>query len=217
MGLETRAEGNIIGIYKGKLCQRVTKEVDGAIARILEKGENAGKTVYEKYYDSFTGKLVDVKTTEGKYGRQWVFSFKDQKEIYNLCLPYSNSFAKNFLKMLPNADLTKVMKVSPMTKEVDGKNKSSLFINQDGVALKHAYTKENMNGLPQMVQVRVKGELVWDDTAVLEFLHAMVERDIRPKLEGIKVEAKEGEVVTADPLENYGKEVPVDPTNEDAF
>jgi len=191
MGLETRATGKYIGIYKGRFCQRVQSTEEGAVARILEKGQNAGKTVYEKYYDSFVGKLVDVKTNDGPYGKQWDFAFKDAGEVYHLNLPYSNSFAKNFLKILPNVDLAKEMKVSPSTKEVDGKNKSSLFVNQDGVALKHAYTKEAPNGLPAMVQVKVKGELVWDDTDMLEFLHNMVMTTIVPKLEGVSSPEKD--------------------------
>lgn len=187
MGLGNRATGKYIGIYKGKFVQRVQQTTEGAIARVLEKGPNAGKTVYELYHDEFTGKLIGISTNDGKgYGKQWDFAFRDAEEVYHLNLPYSNSFAKNFLKILPNVDLTKEMKVSPSTKEVDGKNKSSLFVNQDGVALKHAYTKDAPNGLPQMVQVKVKGELVWDDTDMLEFLHNMVMTTIVPKLEGVK-------------------------------
>ena len=44
--------------------------------------------------------------------------------------------------MLPNIDLTKEMKISPSVKEIDGVNRSSLFINQDGKAMKHAYSRE---------------------------------------------------------------------------
>ena len=76
------------------------------------------------------------------------------------------------------------MKVSPSVKEVDGKNKSSLFINQGGNALKHAYTRENPNGMPDMEQITVNGVLIWDDTKRLAFLHNMVTTQILPKLPG---------------------------------
>ena len=76
------------------------------------------------------------------------------------------------------------MKVQPSVKEVDGKNKSSLFINQDGQSVKHAYTKDAPNGLPQMTQVTVKGEKIWDDTDRIEFLYQMVMDTIVPKLAG---------------------------------
>lgn len=179
MGLENREGGKYITILGGKFSQRVAENTPGATQRT----NKLGKVVFEKYYDSFTGKLVGIRTQDGNgYGKNWVFDFQDGGEVYHLQLSYSNSFATAFLKMLPNVDLTKEMKVSPSVKEVDGKNKSSLFINQDGVAIKHAYTKDAPNGMPDMEQVTVKGELVWDDTKRLEFLHNMVVTTIVPKL-----------------------------------
>jgi len=186
MGLEQREGGNFISILGGKFCQRVPQGTEGAVERV----NKLGKVVHERYYDSFTGKLVNIKTQDTPYGKQWVFDFKDKEEVYHLQLSYSNSFAANILKILPNADLTKEMKVSPQTKEIDGKQRSSLFINQGGVALKHAYTKENPNGMPQWEQLMVKGVQVWDNTKELEFLEAMVKRDILPKLEGNTAEVK---------------------------
>jgi hypothetical protein len=194
MGLGTQENGKYISIVGGRFCIRVQEGSEGAISRV----NKLGKTVWEKYYDNFTGKLVGIKTTDGTYGKQWVFSFQDAGEVYNLQLGYNNSFAKNIIKMLPNADLTKEMKVQPQTKVDDkGVKKSSVFINQDGVSLKHAYTKDNPNGLPQMKQVLVKGSLIWDDTDQMVFLENMVKKDIIPKLKGVPasaepVEAKDG-------------------------
>jgi len=201
MGLEQKSEGKFITILQGKFCQRVEEGTLGAIARV----NKLGKTVFEKYYDSFTGKLVSIKVQDGAYGKTWNFGFKDKEEVYTLQLSYSNSFATQFLKMLPNIDLTKEMKLSPSVKEVDGKNRSSLFVNQDGVALKHAYTRENPNGMPDMEQVTVKGELVWDDTKRIDFLYNMVLTTIIPKLDMPKLDAiqenfNDDEVATAIPV-----------------
>lgn len=178
MGLENREGGNFITILNGKFCQRVQENIPGAVQRV----NKLGKTVHEKFYDSFTAKLVGIRTQDGSYGKNWLFDFKDSKEVYHLQLSYSNSFATAFLKMLPNIDLTKEMKLSPSVKEVDGKNKSSLFVNQDGNAIKHAFTREKPNGMPDLKQITIKGQLMWDDTDRIEFLHAMVEKDIIPKL-----------------------------------
>ena len=152
MGLEQRTEGNYITILQGKLCKRVDKDTEGAIERV----NKLGNTVYEKFYDSFTGTLVSIKVQDGAYGKTWNFGLSDNGEMYTLQLSYSNSFATQFLKMLPNIDVTKPIRISPSTKLVDGKNQSSLFINQNGTPIKHAYTKENPNGLPDMKQVLVK-------------------------------------------------------------
>ena len=59
-----------------------------------------------------------------------------------------------------------------------------LILYQDGKSLKHAYTKDAPNGLPQMTQVMVKGTQVWDDTDQMIFLEEMVKKDIVPKLSG---------------------------------
>jgi len=178
MGLENREGGNFITILNGKFCQRVPEGTAGAVSRV----NKLNKTVYEKFYDRFTAKLVGIRTQDGAYGKNWLFDFQDEGEVYHLQLSYSNSFATAFLKMLPNIDLTKKMQVSPSVKEVDGKNKSSLFVNQDGNPIKHAYTRENPNGMPDLKSVKIKGQDMWDDTERLEFLHAMVVRDIIPKL-----------------------------------
>ena len=179
MGLEVKSEGKYFTILGGKFCQRVDENTEGAIARI----NKLGKQVFEKFYDSFTGELINIKTQDSQaYGKNWVFVFKDGEDIWNLQLGYSNSFATAFLKMLPNIDLTKPIKLSPSVKEVDGKDKSSLFINQGSEHVKHAYTRENPNGMPDMVQIMVKGVPTWDDTDRLLFLQNMVNTEILPKL-----------------------------------
>jgi hypothetical protein len=186
MGLDNREAGNFITILNGRFCQRVPEGTKDSVVRT----NKLGKIVSEKFYDSFTGHLVNIKTQDGSYGKSWIFSFKDKEDLYHLQLSYSNSFATALLRMLPNVDLTKEMKVQPAVKEIDGKNKSSLFISQDGITLKHAYTKDNPNGLPPMTQVKVKGEMVWDDTDRMTFLYDMVMKDIVPKLEGVSVKGK---------------------------
>jgi hypothetical protein len=213
MGLEQREGGNFITILGGKFCQRVPAGTEGAVERV----NKLGKVVHERYYDSFTGKLVNIRTQDTPYGKQWVFDFKDKEEVYHLQLSYSNSFATNILKILPNVDLTKEMKVSPQTKEIDGKQRSSLFINQEGIALKHAYTKDVPNGLPDMEKVIVKGQEVWDDTKRLAFLHNMVMTQIMPKLEGgtgeLKADAEadaEFNAVGTEPKAVVAGEIPAD-------
>jgi hypothetical protein len=178
MALENKEKGQYITIYQGKLSQGVSKGTPGATQRINKNG----KEVFEKYYDRFIGKLIGIKTKDGDYGRSWIFSFVDNKEIYHLQLPYSNSFSVAFLKMLPNINLEEKMEFSPSTKEVDGKKQSSLFIKQNGVNIKHAYTKDHPNGLPEMKKIIVKGQEVWDDTERLKFLEKMLQEKILPKL-----------------------------------
>jgi len=190
MAFEDRDGGIYFTILGGKFAIKLDPKLwenksDAELleARVVKRINKAGKTVYERYHNSFTGKLIGIKTQDSTaYGKNWLFSFQDGGEVYNLTLSYSNSFATAFLKTLPNIDLSKEMKVQPSVKEVDGKDKSSLFVSQDGVTLKHAYTRENPNGMPDMEQITVKGILQWDDTKRINWLHDMVVRDIIPKL-----------------------------------
>lgn len=180
MAFENREGGKYFTVLGGKFAVRVAHDTPGSVRRV----NKVGKEVSEIFHDSFTGKLINIRTKEGEYGKSWEFDFKDGNEVYTLQLSYSNSYATTILKILPNVDLTQEIKMQPDQKVIDGKTKSSLFISQNGVTLKHAYTKDAPNGLPPMTQVTVKGNLVWDDTDQLAFLKAMVRSDILPKLEG---------------------------------
>lgn len=205
MGLiqtEDQYGGNFITIYGGKFAQRVPEGTLGGVSRV----NKLNKTVTEKFYPSFVGKLVNIRLREGgQYGANWLFSFKDGDEVYHLQLSYSNSFATAFLKMLPNIDVSKEMKVTPETKVGDdNKVKSSLFVSQEGNHIKHAYTKENPNGLPDMEQVMVRGEQQWDDTKRLAFLWDMVQQTILPKLPKVE-EENTGTVVHETTSANEGK------------
>jgi hypothetical protein len=100
-------------------------------------------------------------------------------------MDYSSGYSSSFLKALPNVDISAKVKLSPkMTIEGD-KKKTTLFINQHGTAAKHFYTKDNPNGLPQMVQKKVKGKMQWDDSEMMEFFENMVNTQILPKLKGV--------------------------------
>lgn len=178
MGLENREGGKYITILNGKFAVRTKEGEPGAVQRV----NKLNNTVWEKFYDSFTAKLVNIRTRDSQYGKSWEFDFKDAGDIWTLQLSYSNSYAKNLIKILPNADLAQEMKLQPSSKVEDGKTKSSLFVSQNGTTLKHAYTRTNPNGMPDMEEILVKGAKQLDDSKQLVFLQAMVERDILPKL-----------------------------------
>lgn len=206
MGLETKTDGKYITILGGKFCQRVPEGTEGAIKRT----NKLGNVVFEKFYDSFTAKLIDIKVKDSNYGKTWNFVFKDKEEPYTLQLSYSNSFSTALLKILPNVDLTQEMKISPSVKEVDGRDRSSLFVNQNGQTIKHAFTRENPNGMPDMEQVTIKGALQWDDTKRLEFLQNIVDTIIIPRLQQINQPASPQ--VATEPTDGFSE-----PQIDDAF
>jgi hypothetical protein len=189
MGFSNYEGGKFFNIIGGKFTQRVPEGTAGAVQRT----NKLGTAVWEIHHDAFTGKLVNIKTQDSPYGKNWVFSFKDNEDTYNLQLGYANGYSVAFLKMLPNIDVSKPMKVSPRSEEKDGKISTALFVNQDGKPIKHFYTKDNQNGLPQWEQITVKGQLVWDSTKQLQFLENMVKTTILPKLEGLPQSAEDAQ------------------------
>lgn len=205
MGFKQKEGGRYFTIYNGKFTVKADENTPGAVSRMNKED----KLVWEVYHDSFEGKLIKIGTKESPYGRSWIFVFTDgEGAVYNLNLPYGNSFAVALLKMLPNVNLGEKMELTPVSKEVDGKKQNSLFVKQNGVNVKHFYTKDNPNGLPDLEQIVVKGQKVWDDTRRLEFLQAMVERDILPKLEGATTHPADDLSVSESNLEDVEDDQP---------
>ena len=162
------------------MCQQVQEPT----ATSKERVNMNGKTVHEEFYTSLVGRIVSIDVVDaGEYGKKWEILLQDSAgESFKLRLSYSSSYSGAFLKTLPNVDLSKEVKLTPNLKEEDGKKKVTMFINQGGQALKHFYTKADPKGLPQMVQIRVKGKMQWDDSEQMEFLENMVMTEIVPKL-----------------------------------
>jgi hypothetical protein len=192
-----------VGCANGVFSKRVKEPTEKSIQRTLEKGVNAGKIVHEEHFDYFEGALlaIEAKEKEG-FGKQWTFEFDislspEKQEILVFNCPYTSGYAQNILVRLPNLDLTKDVKVmaySFLDKEKN-KERKGITLFQSGAKVNPAYSKENPNGLPPMVQVKIKGQLVWDNTDMFEFLEEMVKTKIVPKLP--KVETTEVKQETA--------------------
>ena len=92
-------------------------------------------------------------------------------------MPFSSSYAKSFLKRLPNIDFSKdvVLRGYDILDKEKGRIKYYLVPRQDG-KIESAYTKENPNGFPDMQKIKVKGKDVWDDTDQLEFLRDLINK-----------------------------------------
>lgn len=179
MALEKNNNAVYLSIGDGKITKRVKQQTDISQSRTLKNGT----TIHEEIYDGVSGIITGIKTHEHpSFGKFWNVTIQDGEEIYTLQMNYSGGYASAFLKTLPNVDLSKRVRFSPSMKIEGDKKKVTLFLNQDGKALKHFYTKENPNGLPQMVQIKVKGKMQWDDSAMMDFLEKMVLTDIVPKL-----------------------------------
>ena len=168
-------------ITDGRICRTFKTATNKSTERV----NKMGKIVHEEFYDGLSGRITDIKIKDHPdYGKFWMVTLSDNHWTGIVQMKYSSGYASAFLKMLPNIDLSKDVKIVPkMTIEGD-KKKASLFIMQEGKPLKHFYTKENPNGLPQMKKIKVKGKETWDDSDMMEFFEKMVFTEVVPKLNG---------------------------------
>lgn len=186
MGAGNSTHAAFYSISNGKICRQYNSPNSETIERVNKNG----KKVHEQFYDYIEGKIVDIGTKDSDYGRFWMVTLEDEEGRYVLQMPYSSGYSSAFLKMLPNVELSHKVKITPKLTIEGDKKKTSLFINQHGKALKHFYTKDNPNGLPELQQKKVKGKIVYDDSDIMEFLEKMVVDEILPQINGrpVKIE-----------------------------
>jgi len=193
MGLNQSQSESVIflQIANGKIVRQVKSAQEGSVSRV----NKLGREVHELFYDSITGVITDVITRESEYGKSWVISIKSEGKLYKLEFNYSSGYATTFLKALPNVSFGDVVTLSPKL-IIDGdKKKSVLFISQDGKGLKHFFTKDNPNGLPDLKKIKIKGKESWDDSDRMEFLEQYVKDNILPMIKSDLQDSIEGEEV----------------------
>ena len=193
---------------KGQFTRRVSENHKGATPRVLEQGPNTGKTIYEVFVDTITGQIVEMKVREGDYGKSFQILIDVTEDDLNpefFAVDFRfNSTGKSLLKKLPNIDLSK--DVALVGYAIDGTNskgeavKNYYAVPYQGEISKAgkvlpAYTKEEPNGYPEMVQKKVRGKNTWDDTDQLEFLENLINSINWP---GQQEQAKPEAVATQD-------------------
>ena len=175
VGTETGG-GQWLSVVKGNLTQRVKAGTENAVERILEKGPNTGTTVHELRFNYLEGSLEKVYLQETDFGKSWVFVVDDGANKFNLTVGYSSGYASGLLARLPNIDVADVIKIKSFyIKGDDDKYRGYLTIEQGGQKIAKAYTKEEPNGCPEIKQIEVNGEKVWDSTKRMKFFEKIVE------------------------------------------
>lgn len=179
---DSGAESKNISIVEGTFRLRTSEGTTGAVTRINKLGES----VTEMSFTTLTGyiKKLDFVDTE-KYGRKMEL-FIDADKEYKLTLGFADGLATNIYKMLPNVDPSEPVSLNLTRKPDDkGKERTSLFINQSGSAVKWGYTKAEPNGMPGMEQIKVKGVDTWDNTKQVDFLMESAVKPFQDRLQNV--------------------------------
>ena len=180
MGLNNNQSSSIyLQISNGKLVRSFSSPTPKSVSRT----NKVGKEVHEEFYDSLTGYVKGISTKETEYGKFWVINVNDGESDYTLSTNYSGGYAVSFLKAIPNADLSRMMTITPKIMVDGDKRNSVMFINQDGKGLKHYWTKDNPGQLPNLEKIKIKGKDTWDDSRRLEYLENFVKDLFKSKVE----------------------------------
>jgi hypothetical protein len=126
-------------------------------------------------YDSLEGVIEKVEFLteqyEGKNIEKAKFYVNAVGELFILQIKTNSGYFRGLCNSLASSNAPKdILKIVPSLKKDDnGKPKSTCFVGQNGKFLKHAFTKENMGGLPDLDKVTFKGEVHYDNTKQIDF------------------------------------------------
>jgi hypothetical protein len=168
MGLENQSSGKVfLSIADGSIVRRYKEANDRTKQRITK----TGKTVHEEHFTTISGIIDGISKRDHEYGCDLELTIKDGEDVFQLSMPYSSRYASSFMKALPNVDLTQPLKLRPWSLKDGEKTITGITLYQPDKIAPY-YTKEQPNGLPEMVQVKIKGKVTWDDSDMNAFLFA---------------------------------------------
>lgn len=170
MALGNNNSGIYLKIANGKVVRSFKQPTPNSVTRTTD----SGKIVHEETYGFVEGMITSITTKENEYGKFWVVKISDEGTEYTLEFNYSGGIASSFLKTLPNVDLTKPVRLCPKQTIENDKKKNTLFVMQEGHAVKWFWTRDNMGELPDLKKIKVKGKETFDDSEQMEYLEKYV-------------------------------------------
>jgi hypothetical protein len=185
MALGNRSESKTYWLkpVNGKFEWGVKEKREGFIERNVETSDGKKVTKYVKEFDHVEGFLSDVYSEDSDYGKRWVVKVTDGDEVYIITFKYSSGYSKSFLNQVENVNLDRPIRISCSYKEEEknGKTVKNTAIwmhhkddNGSWEWVRFKYSKDNPQGRPELKELVVKGEKVYDDTDQLKFFEGVV-------------------------------------------
>lgn len=160
----------------------------------------------EGYITNFS--LIDEEW-EGTPQRKLIIKLTDDAgENFIVKVPFESVYTTQLISFLKSANLAEKLSLVGMFKEdKEGKKRNNILVKQGGKFVKGFYTKDNPNGLPQMVETIVNRKKVWDKSALLEYLENVVVNEFNVNV-AKSTPVKQKELQTADVEEDDSSELP---------
>ena len=142
----------------GKFHQNVPEGTEGAVIRTYEDKDGVEQKKTELVFDSVDGVITKLSFEDGDYGKSLNIELDGDGVI---SLATSSNFGEDFMKKLPNIDLSKSVNIAPFAFEDDKKKmRKGVSITQDGNKIESAYynkdTKEAVGGIPEIKEDTTK-------------------------------------------------------------
>lgn len=167
-------------IVEGTFVQPVEEGTSGSVARSWEVNGNKG-TSYEIPWESWGGKIVDIRFNENDYGKTCVVEF-DDAVVY---LKTSSKYFRSFAERVMACDLEKEVELRPYDFESDdGKRLTGISVKQDGEKIQShyydAFEKKPKNNMPQPEDDKKEDDGYW------KYYFAQVSSFLVKELEGLE-------------------------------
>jgi hypothetical protein len=183
LGNNTESKTYWLKPVNGKFEWGVKDKREGFIAKVVETSDGKKVTKYVKEFDYIEGSLSDVYSEDSDYGKRWVVKITDNDEVYIITFKYSSGYSKSFLNQIERIDLSKLVKVSCTYKEEEKNGKTvkntAIWLSQKTQSGAYGwvgfkYSKDNPQGRPDLKEVVVRGEKIYDDTDQLAYYDNVV-------------------------------------------
>lgn len=205
------------GVYSsvsadGMIRVKADKETPGAKYREYETSDGTKGSKYELEYSELSGKIIGLEFFDGDYGKVLQVKVKDGDEVIVLCLTVSSNFCEDFMKKLPNVDLSKEVTIKPYSFEdkitkklkkgvtiIQGEEKAANFFIKDLGDNKYGLT----NGYPAPEKDKTYDKEDWKIyfMQARKFLVNYITENIIPKINEVeKIDITYGEEVSVDDI-----------------
>ena len=140
---------------------------DGKFAR-----KNANGDI--ELFDAVDGLITSIEFQDDEYNgtkfRKLKLTLEDESQKYLVQVRTDSGYYRGLTNSIANADINQPVKLIASSKLGDnGKPQTTIFVNQNGKALKWKWTKDNPGELPELEKVKVKGQFVYDNSKQLEY------------------------------------------------
>ncbi len=125
---QLQPSGTWYTVIQGKFHTKVSEDTEGAVRREWETPDGKSGVKYELVYNALFGKIEGIRFADGEYGEQIIIDLgedDDTKQSVLVALSVDSKYGTEFLKRLPNVDLTKDVRLLPYDFENDDKKQST--------------------------------------------------------------------------------------------